>query len=648
MPLATNTNGKESEFTIRSVILAIFLTAILAASNVYLALKLGHTIAASIPAAVLSLTILRFFKNSNILESNLVQTSASAGEGVAAAVSFILPAFIITGFWSHFYYWQTVLLVFIGGSLGLFFSVPLRRILINHKDLLFPEGTAIGHVLKVSLTERAQFFNLITGGLLGALISILQTGLKVISESWQLWFMNNRLLFGTSLGFSPALLAAGFIVGIQASIGLFIGFFLCWVIGIPILSLNYPSPDLSPYAFAMKLWSEHIRFIGVGAMLTGGCWTLLIMIKPIMQGLRLSFLSINLLNQKQDEAHERDLPFQYVLFGILIFTILSLVCFFYFLSNPTFGFTLLMRVVLSLLGTSFVILIGFFLASICGYLSGLVGMTNNPLSGLMLISVLLISLILSLSFFKYSEFANIEITFAILITAIIAIITAISGETIQDLKAGQIVGATPWKQQVMIMLGVVVAAFVVQPILELLFQAYGIGGVFPKPLMNPSQMLPAPQAGLMTAVAQGVFKHSLPSLEIGIGALIAMVGVVIDESIKKYNLRFPIMAIGLGIYLPPDIILPVVIGGFLNYFVKRKHRSSNGFENGTLSACGIVAGSALTGVILAIPFVIAGNSDVLKILPDKYILFANLMGIISVVFLCAWLYFVSNNKTPNT
>jgi putative OPT family oligopeptide transporter len=631
------------EITFRAMLLAVILTAILAASNVYLALKLGNTIAASIPAAVLSMSILRFFKGNSILESNLVQTSASAGEGVAAAVSFILPALIIIGFWKYFHYWQTVLMIFVGGMLGLFFSIPLRKLLINDKDLTFPEGTAVGNIMKASIDKLTNSWLLISGGLTGAAISLFQTGFKIISDSWQLWFLRGHLLTGIGLGFSPALLAAGYIVGMQASIGMLLGLFLGWIIGIPVANMIYPTSlnHLSAYDLAMQLWSQHIRFVGVGTMLLGGAWTLLLMIKPIYYSLKLSFTSMTRLNEAERCAlrKDQDIPIKYVACGVAVFTVLVLISVFYFLGNQAVGFSIATRFGLSLFAGFFIIIGGFFLASISGYLSGLVGMTNNPLSGLMLISVLTISFLLSLAYLLNppAQF-NGAIIFVILVTAIVAIIAAISGENMQDLKAGQIVNATPWKQQFMIIIGVITASFVVAPILELLFQAYGIAGIFPRPQMDHSQMLPAPQATLMTAIAEGVFGRNLPWSAILVGMLIAVIGIIIDEYGKQYNRRLPILAIGLGIYLPPDIIVPVVIGGLINYTVKKRIGKQNkqGQESSILLACGIVAGSALMGVILAVPFVIAGNSEVLRITHN--IPLANILGLVSTLLLCVWLY----------
>ncbi len=625
----------------RVLFLSVFLTAILAASNVYLALKIGHTIAASIPAAVISMAILHFFKNSQILESNLVQTSASAGEGVAAAVSFILPALIITGYWQHFYYWQTFCIVFIGGMLGLFFSIPLRKILLHHRDLSFPEGTAIGQVMKVSINSKKQFQHLLTGGLLGAIISLSQIGFKWVAENWQLWFRKDHLLFGTALGFSPALLAAGFIVGIEASIAMLFGWMIGWIIGIPVFSLFYALPSgLTPYELTMQLWNNHIRFIGVGTMIIGGIWTLIKLVKPIINGLKVSLISISSIKLRQNRSSaEEDFPFILVLIGIFIFSLFSVLSYAYFLSLQPPPFSFLVSFLLSSIATLVTLVAGFFLASICAYLSGLVGMTNNPLSGLMLIAVLIIASLLSLTFMNTPTFLAKEMTLVILITSVIAVISAISGENIQDLKAGQLLNAKPWKQQLMIMLGVTISALVVAPVLEILFQAYGIGGVFPLPHMNKTQMLPAPQAGLITAIAQGVFKHNLPKREIILGGLIAIAGIIGDEYLKYKRKRLPVLAIGLGIYLPPDIVLPVIIGGFTNYLASKRKKPHNKEQiSALLLACGIVAGSALTGVFLAIPFILAGNSDALNLLPNSFRPFTPFIGLIITGYLCLKLY----------
>ena len=286
------------EITFKSVILAIMITAILGAANAYLALKLGQTISASIPAAIIAMGALRFFKKHNVLENNIVQTAASAGEGVACAIAFVLPALLMTGYWQHFHYWETLLITLIGGFFGVLFSIPLRRVMLNYPNLNFPEGTAIGNVLKASGTGKGKMKYLVNGGLGGGLIVLFQTGFKVLSESLPVWILNGKTLLGLSLGFSPALLAAGFIVGIQACIALLVGIILGWVIGVPVYSHLYGLPTAgSYYDMAMTLRAEHIRYIGVGAMLLGGAWTLVTLIKPIVTAFRCQSVLCTTLNE---------------------------------------------------------------------------------------------------------------------------------------------------------------------------------------------------------------------------------------------------------------------------------------------------------------------------------------------------------------
>ncbi len=639
------------EITVKSLVLAVVITAVLGAANAYLALKLGQTISASIPAAIIAMGALRFFKNHNVLENNIVQTAASAGEGVACAIAFVLPALLMTGYWSYFHYWETMVITLIGGFFGVLFSIPLRRVMLNYPSLNFPEGTAVGNVLRASGTGKAKMKYLLNGGLGGGLIVLFQTGFQVMSDNLSLWTANTKMLFGMSLGFSPALIAAGFIVGIQACIALLAGIFVGWIVGVPVYSYFLGMPHgASYYAMAMSLRADHIRYIGVGTMLLGGAWTLVTLIKPIVISLTVSMRAFREAKQNQESLQlprtERDIPIYIVGLGAVILAVAAFFMFLHFFNVPGQPLSMPVCYGISLFAVIYLLIIGSLLASVCAYIIGLVGVTNNPLSGLILGSVLITSLIL-LPFFghlipQHPEIGKIAVSMVIIITTVVALATVISGENIQDLKAGQMVGATPWKQQVMLLVGVTVAALVVGPALELLFRAYGIGGIFPRAGMDPSQMLAAPQAGLVTAVAQGVFGHSLAWRDISVGIAVAAVAIVIDEWLKKRGRRLPVLAIGIGIYLPPEITSAVVIGGALNWFCKRvmdkRGQSSKGFEKGTMLACGLVAGAALMGVILAIPFVLKGSSDALRLVPSSFVPIANGLGLASLILLCVWLY----------
>lgn len=653
-------NESLPEITIKAVLLAIIITAVLGAANTYLALKLGQTISASIPAAIISMGALRFFRKHNILENNIVQTAASAGEGVASAIAFILPALIMIGYWQHFYFWETMLITLVGGFLGVFFSIPLRRVMLNYHNLRFPEGTAIGNVLKAGAAGKAKMKHLIHGGLAGGIVALFQTGFKVLSETFPVWKSSGNLLYGISLGFSPALLAAGFIVGMQACVAMLVGMVAIWGIGIPVYTHFHGLPQAADaYSMALVLHKEHIRYVGVGTMLLGGLWTLVTLVKPIVVSLETSFRSLrqmqaSRLNNIPIERTEYDIPIHYVGIGVIFMLICAFFMFMHFFDMPGQPLSEPMRYGISAFATFYLLVVGFLLASVCSYFTGLVGVTNNPLSGLMLCSLLLISMTLLPLFHPLIHnnpaIVKIAISVVLIITTVVGTAVVISGENMQDLKAGKMVGATPWKQQVMLVIGVLVSSLVIGPVLDLLFRAYGLGGVFPRSGMDPSQMLQAPTAGLMSAVAQGVFGRSLPWTDVYIGIAIALVAILIDEWLKRRNQRLPILAVGIGIYLGPQITLPVIVGGFLNYICKHMmHRRydntkdgrtliAHAFDQGTMVACGMVAGAALMGVILAVPFVVKGNSDALSLVSNNFAPIADGLGLLAFIGLCVYLY----------
>lgn len=648
------------ELTIKGLIFSILLAAVLAASNAYLALKIGNTISASIPAAVLALGYLRFFRNYNVLESNIIQTAASAGEAVAAATAFVLPAMLILHIWQHFPYWQCVFIISIGSILGVFFSVPLRRVLLQMPGLRFPEGVAIGNVLKASSGEQATLRMLIEGGVVGGLLSLAQIGFKLISDNMQVWFNVGKTIFGMGMGFTPALIAAGYIIGVQVGVCLLVGVIFGWVIALPYLTWHFGIPQgVSAYDAVMDIWSHHLRYVGVGTMLIGGVWTLFRLIKMISRGIALSFQS---LKQKKpgEEAIprvERDMPFVLVLIGSAVMSVLLFIFYFFFMKYINLNFSGWHLIWIDFGLVIFSLIIGFLISTIVGYLAGLIGTTNNPLSGMLIIVILLLGAFTVFLIPSHTALQASELTaILIIVTTIIATIGAISNENMQDLKAGKMVGATPWKQQFVLVIGALVSALVVGPVLDILYSAYGIAGVFPRPGMDPSQVLSAPQSSLLAALAQGVSgRHALPWGMVAFGAVFAVITVIIDEYLRaKTNWRLPTLAVGLGIYLPPEVMLPVVVGGFIHYLTTKKLDKEYGKkmsderyrkeERSILLACGLVAGSALMGVILAIPFVIVGSSDALTLVPKSFLPIANVLGILTLLGLCYWLYYTCLKK----
>jgi len=655
------------EITLKVIIIGTLLTIVLAAANAYLGLKVGQTISASIPAAIISMSILRFFRHSNVLENVMVQTMASVGEALIAGVTFILPALVILHTWDHFYYWQTVIIALLGGTLGVLFTIPLRRALLTDSTLRYPEGIAISNVFKASMTkEKADVKILSIGGLVGGLISFCQTGFQIITDHFYYWIRTSHTIFGFGLGLSPALIAAGYIVGINVSISMMVGVAIGWVIGIPAITAIVGLPNIgSATDIAIDIWHGHTRYIGVGTMIVGGLWTLVTLFNPIKNSLVASMASLKAAKKGITNTTlrtERDIPISYVLGGSLLLLIPIFILIYSSIIPADSAISQNFRAVLAGFGTIYILVAGFVFCSVASYFAGLIGSTNTPGSGL-LVSALLILCLIFLAFFTLNGGMNGRETLGVILgvgcTVVIGAGVVIANDTMQDLKVGEVVGATPWKQQVMLILGTIVAAFVMPPILELLYQAYGIGGAFPRPGMNHAQMLAAPQAGLMAAVAQGVYTHNLPWLEIGFGALIAVVCIFIDEFLKRRGTRLPVLAVGVGIYLPLDASIPVIIGGLLSYIIQlrldkrypltattsREIQTAPHKHRGLLLACGIVAGASVMGVILAIPFALEQSSDALKIMPDQYESLAGILGLIVTFILCAWIYKVVMKKS---
>jgi putative OPT family oligopeptide transporter len=646
------------EITIKALILGTILTIVLAAANAYLGLKLGQTISASIPAAIISMSILRFFKHSNILENNMVQTMASVGEALIAGVAYILPALIILHAWSGFYYWQTVMISLLGGTLGVLFTIPLRRALLMDKTLRYPEGVAISNVLKASsINEKSDMQALALGGLVGGLISLFQIGFQILTDTFNFWIKKSATIYGFGLGLSPALIAAGYIVGINVAISFLVGIVIGWLIGVPVVSSIIGVPPLDNVNdMVMAIYHSHIRYAGVGTMLVGAMWTLVTLLKPITQSISASFASLaTSKNLKENSIRtEKDIPINYVFWGSLLMLIPIFILISGYIVPEGVGVPHTFRTLICAFSTFYVLIGGFLFCSISAYFAGLIGSSNTPVSGL-LVSALLILCLSILAFFStVGGIQGNELLGTVLAIGgcvIIGVGISISNDTMQDLKVGQVIGATPWKQQVMLILGVIVSSFVVPPILDLLYNAYGIGGVFPHPGMSKTQMLSAPQAALMATVAQGVYAHNLQWTMISIGAVIAVICILIDEALKRAGTRLPVLAVGLAIYLPMSTTIPVVIGGLLSYIIQirlnkmyRGRRAQNEEKiaahrhRGLLLVCGIVAGASIMGVILAIPFALKQSSDALKIMPSQYAYMAGTLSIFVTVLLCAWIY----------
>jgi putative OPT family oligopeptide transporter len=644
------------EITVKAVILSIILTVVLGAANAYLGMKIGITVSASIPAAIISMGVLRWFRESNVLENSIVQTAASTGEGLVAGVIFTLPALLTLHYWQTFDYWQTVLVALIGGILGIIFSVPLRRIMLADPDLRFPEGVAIASVLKVSAGTDISMKPLAYGGLIGGFISFAQSGLQIFSESVSCWFVHNERMIGLGIGFSPAIIAAGYIVGAFVGVSVIIGMVIAWLFCLPWLSFGAHMDMHNLMDSAMQIWSTKIRYIGVGTMLVGGAWTFICLCRPLIKSIRTNMkLYKKENNQTELLRTEKDIPMRY-LNWLLVIMLVPLFTFLYSsLTQTDIVLSHMMHITLTTSATLITVIAGFILSAICAYFAGLVGSSSSPISGVSLSVILLASVIFWAIVHHSIDLSVPKIAlhiaaYTIIVTGIITSSGVISNDTIQDLKSGQLVGSTPWKQQIMLLVGVTAAAFAIPEVLKLLFNAYGIAGIMPRPNMDPNQMLAAPQATLMAAVAKGVFGGKLQWNLIFTGMVVGALSIIADEIAKRKDLRIPVLAVGMGIYLPFDVTSALAIGGLLSWFVHRRSeklptkRRDHNRQNATMLACGLVAGSALMGVILAIPFVIMQSSDALRIMPAGMTWLANLLGCLSLAVLVTWIYRTAMKK----
>ncbi|HGO9013137.1 TPA: OPT family oligopeptide transporter [Neisseria meningitidis] len=621
------------ELTLRGMILGALITVIFTASNVYLGLKVGLTFASSIPAAVISMAVLKFFKGSNILENNMVQTQASAA-GTLSTIIFVLPGLLMAGYWSGFPFWQTTLLCIAGGILGVIFTIPLRYAMVVKSDLPYPEGVAAAEILKVGGHEEGDnrqggsgIKELAAGGALAGLMSFCAGGLRVIADSASYWFKSGTAIFQLPMGFSLALLGAGYLVGLTGGIAILLGISIAWGIAVPYFSSHIPQPsDMEMAAFAMKLWKEKVRFIGAGTIGIAAVWTLLMLLKPMVEGMKMSFKSFGG-GAPATERAEQDLSPKAMIFWVLSMMFVLGVSFYHFIgdSHITGGMAWLLVVVCTLLAS----VIGFLVAAACGYMAGLVGSSSSPISGVGIVSVVVISLVLLLvgeSGGLLADEANRKFLLALTLfcgSAVICV-ASISNDNLQDLKTGYLLKATPWRQQVALIIGCIVGALVISPVLELLYEAYGFTGAMPREGMDAAQALAAPQATLMTTIASGIFAHNLEWVYIFTGIVIGAVLIVVDLVLKKSSggkLALPVLAVGMGIYLPPSVNMPIVAGAVLAAVLKhiigkkaenREGRLKNAERIGTLFSAGLIVGESLIGVIMA--FIIAfsvtnGGSD---------------------------------------
>ncbi|WP_313298174.1 OPT family oligopeptide transporter [Diaphorobacter sp.] len=652
------------EFTLRGVLLGALITLAFTAANVYLGLKVGLTFASAIPAAVISMALLYKFKDSNILENNLVQTQASAA-GTLSSVIFVLPGLVIMGLWSGFPFWQTALICATGGTLGVLYTIPLRRVMVVQSELPYPEGVAAAEVLRVGDAQRheqeasspssnSSLRELGWGAGLAAVFGLFSSGFRVLGESVSVWLPVGSTAFRFAAGFSPALLAAGYLMGMAAGMAVLLGVVLCWFVIVPWLTAAAtPEAGQAISALATQLWNAKAKFLGAGVIGISALWAIITLAGPIIAAMRAQPAHAHSTGTASLDETDVDMPRSWMLIiGLVALTVLFFVVN-HFVGQHMPELASASRYGLAALCVLFAAIFGFLVAAACGYMAGLVGSSASPISGIGIIATVLMGLsILGLSAlfpsFHTSLAGKLGVVLVLFMVSVILAMAAISNDNLQDLKTGYLVGATPWRQQVVLIIGCVIGAAVIPPVLDLLYNAYGFAGALPRADMDPKMALEAPQANLMTQIANGIFSGSLDWTMLGAGVAVGLVIIAIDWSLRKSGKgALPPLAVGLGIYLPPTIGVTLTLGAVLGYLIQhalKAYGARHGKdwihaaeERGLLLASGLIVGESLMGLLIAAVIGFSGSNAPLALVGADFSV-APWLGLAYFVMLAAIFY----------
>ena len=621
------------ELNLRVVVLGLALSVIMGSANVYLGLKAGMTVSASIPAAVVGMLALKYFsrlsgKPSSILEANQIQTAASAGESLAAGIIFTMPALILIGVWQSFDMYLTTVIAFTGGLLGILFMIPMRQVFIvkNEDNLQYPEGLACASVLEAGQdsTGSDSASSIIKGALVGGAFKGLISFVGLLKGNLETALLSGNRIFFFGGDISPALLAVGFIVRLNVAVLIFIGGSIGWLIGIPLLGggLEFAA---HPADGAWELWSTKIRYVGVGAMVVGGMASIFKVRKGLVDAIKVLRKTQVESSQKNIPLTERNIPAK----AINIFSAIAIILvggvYFYITNN----------IVIAAFTTVIMIVMAFFFTAVASYIVGLVGNSNSPVSGMTITAVLFTGGLLYI--FGFSGTEGMIATLGV--AAIVCCAACTSGDVCNDLKTGQIVGASPYRQQIMQIAGVAVASLVMAPIMQLLHENTpgGIGG----------RELAAPQAGLFASLAKGFFGDGvLPWGMVIIGCGLGSVILIIDYFLetKNSNFRLYLMPVAVGIYLPFGLSTPILIGGLMAHFIlsenKSKDKPDSVLQRGVLLSSGLIAGESLMGILLA--FIAGAGIQNLNLNLDPTLISA-LTFLIALITIY-WIYIQSKPK----
>jgi putative OPT family oligopeptide transporter len=648
MGQTTPQNGRPVELTIRGLILGVAITLVFTAANVYLGLKVGLTFASSIPAAVISMAVLRFFKNSTIEENNIVQTVASAA-GTLSSIIFVLPGLVMVGWWTGFPFWTSFGICAVGGILGVMYTVPLRRAMVVDSPLPYPEGVAAAEVLKVGAgasvgtkkETHAGLMSVIGGSLLSFGFSLV-IAMRLFADQLVSFFRIGAAVTGCGSSLSLALFGVGHLVGLSVGLAILVGLVIAWGIATPILTALHPANG-SAAEVGLAVWKTQVRLIGAGTIGVAAIWTLAKMVKPIWFGLLSAFRQALQSRAATGPLSrtDQDIPITIVAAICLIAVLPIAVLLIGFLSGTPLQDKL---IPLTVTGVIYIVIVGFLVAAICGYMAGLIGSSNSPLSGVGILAVIGASFVMMLiaQIERGSAGSSALVAFSLFVTAIVFSVATISNDNLQDLKTGQLVNASPWRQQASLVVGVLAGAVVIPPILDLLNRAYGFAGA-PHVAAVSSQPLPAPQATLISTLARGVLEGRLEWGLIGIGAAAGVILVVIDEMLGLAGkLRLPPLSIGIGIYLPLTTTTPIVLGAVIGWLYERwvsgKPYEPTAKRLGVLLASGLIVGESLFGVLLAGLIVGTSQETPLAVVGDNFSSASAILGGLAFVIVIVAMY----------
>jgi putative OPT family oligopeptide transporter len=647
--------GARGEFTLRGMVIGVIITLAFTAANVYFGLKAGITFSTSIPAAVISMAILRGLRGATMQENNIVQTVASAA-GTLSSIIFVLPGLVIVGWWTGFPFWISFAVCATGGILGVMYTIPLRRALVTDApELPYPEGVACAEVLKVgSGAERDEDAGQVEAGgaglkavVWGSIVSaafyvIVQT--RIFASDVVRYFRvgDGGSATGFDFSLSFALFAIGHLVGPAVGIAMLVGAGIAWGWAIPHFTALHPAAGAAA-VIAQAAWSHYARYIGAGAIGVSAVWTLLTLVKPVIGGLTGAMAAARV--RKAGQAHtlprtEQDIPIGTVALVVLVCLAPVAWLFWHFALISGLGAHVGL---LTAAGVVFVVVVGFLISTVCGYMAGLIGASNSPLSGIGILSVVIFALFLvfAVKAALPAEAGKALVAFALFVTAVVFAVASIANNNLQDLKTGQLVDATPAKQQWALVVGVIAGALIIPPVLNVVNHAYGFLGA---PGVDPAHALPAPQAGLISALAQGVIQNNIPVGPLETGALIGAACIVFDEVLRRAvkGARVPPLAVGLGIYLPTMSTLMIVVGSIVGWAFNRRAargpRPEAEQQLGTLLSSGLIVGEGLLGVVFAFVVGFSGNPAPLALVGDRFAAASVWIGGVAFALIVGLLY----------